>query len=254
MSAVAESSRQSFKLFRRKRDEGAAESHGLRDRFSDLVKIILFLAIINAGTGIWACTQSIDPFIAEGVMIQYKIPGKLMLFSGALVATTSFVTIIEVTTLTRLAAICLIRALSPVIFIEAFAGAMAFGLGSSVYYGCFNKTLLIDLQEGYFVDTKVTYTVEEIHKTFNCCGVEGPEDWLDSSWAQMQNESEDIFPSICCAEEEECNYDHITYTGCGRTASEMLYAYLLCNYRCAFITIPIYLTSLLCLSFLQKKA
>ncbi|KAF8788404.1 Tetraspanin-10 like protein [Argiope bruennichi] len=92
--------------------------------------------------------------------------------------------------------------------LESVAGAVAIALDTTARDDAFYEALLRDVERNYGREPKITFAIDKMQIAFNCCGVDGPENWPETLWARnvLVEDSAGHLPLSCCGKDvHRCN-------------------------------------------------
>ncbi|XP_055942040.1 CD151 antigen-like [Argiope bruennichi] len=159
-------------------------------------------------SGAWCCSQATEPFFYTGELQKYKVPGIILLFDGSMLLALGLVTICASGTMLRLVLISLCQILYVCLVLESVAGAVAIALDTTARDDAFYEALLRDVERNYGREPKITFAIDKMQIAFNCCGVDGPENWPETLWARnvLVEDSAGHLPLSCCGKDvHRCN-------------------------------------------------
>ncbi|XP_035208609.1 CD151 antigen-like [Stegodyphus dumicola] len=221
------------------------------------VRSISFFGVVCLVTGGWLCSKSFEPFTLDGEAIKYRLPDRLLLFSGSMLLVTGITSIWTAGILIKVAIMTLMHGLCLALLLETIAGAVSYSFSTAVKIGAFNKTLLEEVKQRYGLDQTITYFIDRLHKSFHCCGVSSYRDWTYSKWMINMTNSDLVMAPLSCCERVSfsCRNFSIFFNpkGCGAKATSSLKNHLNSVMRCAFICLFIHVNVYLVSLYLERK-
>ncbi|GFS54514.1 hypothetical protein TNIN_410261 [Trichonephila inaurata madagascariensis] len=170
-------------------------------RPSVLVRSLVFFGIICIVTGVWCCSQASKSYLSGGILLKFTLPGKVLLFNGAMLLALGIVTICASGTMLRLVLISLCQILYVCLVLESIAGAISIALDSTLNgQADFRTSILREIRQKYGREPRLTFTIDSLQIRFNCCGVDRPRDWPGTVWAKelVVGDPKKHLPPSCC--------------------------------------------------------
>ncbi|XP_065640072.1 tetraspanin-3 isoform X3 [Hydra vulgaris] len=135
------------------------------------------------------------------------VPSSLILFAGILVLVTGLIGFIGTYNESRCSLGVLFTLLFMMLSIEIVSGTLTY-IGKPKINDGIKKSLWLAFNEYYSKDSYLKSSFDKMQKELKCCGVNGPNDWLNISY---------VIPDSCCIHSGKICYllpDNLYNKGC----------------------------------------
>lgn len=204
--------------FRRgSKDDGCCSVSFLKYMLYIFNFIFLLSGLAVLGVAIWTIVEK-QHHLSLLATATYASTAYMLLLAGVVVILVTVLGCIAVWRLDRCLLLTYTFLLLLIFLLEAVAGIIAYVYEEQVESEL-KESLNATFVESYSFDAARTSAIDDLHRSYKCCGAVSFSDWRHSKWRKMNRQQLNKVPDSCCkTETQTCgSLDHpsnIYYDGC----------------------------------------